>query len=218
MTGMSTKRLNLSEAAGAFWRDLKYALRSLAGAKGLTITVVFTLALGIGANAAIFTLVRGVLLRPLVNRGEDRLVYIRQSARGMGDGERRFFRAGDAGPAAAGQVVQCHRRFLDDRFHPEWAGRAARGAGGSGGRHVFRRDGPASGNGAAAGYARRRPVGRRRRGSDVPLLDHRAEERPDGAWKGGPAGIVRNAHRDGRRGIGTVASRIRPKRRLSPTW
>jgi putative ABC transport system permease protein len=76
--------LNLGEAAGVFWRDVKYALRSLAGAKGLTITVVLTLALGIGANAAIFTLVRGVLLRPLVNRNEDRLIYIRQSARGMG--------------------------------------------------------------------------------------------------------------------------------------
>jgi putative ABC transport system permease protein len=45
---------------------------------------VLTLALGIGANAAIFTLVRGVLLRPLVNRDEDRLVYIRQSAKGLG--------------------------------------------------------------------------------------------------------------------------------------
>jgi predicted permease len=67
-----------------FWRDLKYALRSLAGAKGLTITVVLTLALGIGANAAIFTLVRGILLRPLVNRDENRLIYIHQSARGMG--------------------------------------------------------------------------------------------------------------------------------------
>ncbi|HZT28638.1 MAG TPA: ADOP family duplicated permease [Bryobacteraceae bacterium] len=63
---------------------MKYALRSLAGAKGLTIAVVLTLALGIGANAAIFTLVRGVLLRPLVNRDENRLIYIRQSARGMG--------------------------------------------------------------------------------------------------------------------------------------
>src|SRR5207344_2437166 len=62
----------------------KYALRSLAAAKGLTITVVLTLALGIGANAAIFTLVRGVLLRPLVNRDEDRLIYIRQSAPGIG--------------------------------------------------------------------------------------------------------------------------------------
>jgi len=65
-------------------RDLKFAARSLAVAKGLTLTVVLTLALGIGANVAIFTLVRGVLLRPLVNRDEDRLIYIRQSARGIG--------------------------------------------------------------------------------------------------------------------------------------
>jgi predicted permease len=68
-----------------FWRDLKYALRSLSGAKGLTITVVLTLALGIGANAAIFTLVRGVLLRPLVNRDESRLIYIHQSAPGLAE-------------------------------------------------------------------------------------------------------------------------------------
>src|SRR5271167_537102 len=65
-------------------RDLKVALRSLAHAKGLAITVILTLALGIGANAAIFSVVRGVLLRPLVNRGEDRLIYIRQSALGIG--------------------------------------------------------------------------------------------------------------------------------------
>lgn len=67
-----------------FANDLKIALRSLARAKGLALTVVLTLALGIGANAAIFTLVRGVLLRPLVNRDEDRLIYIRQSAPGIG--------------------------------------------------------------------------------------------------------------------------------------
>jgi len=67
-----------------FLQDLKLALRSLARTKGLTLTVVLTLALGIGANAAIFSLVRGVLLRPLVNRDEDRLIYIRQSARGIG--------------------------------------------------------------------------------------------------------------------------------------
>src|SRR6202162_2355198 len=66
-----------------FLNDLKTALRSLSNAKGLTITVVLTLALGIGANAAIFTLVRGVLLRPLVNRDENRLIYIRQSAPGL---------------------------------------------------------------------------------------------------------------------------------------
>src|SRR5271165_3281413 len=72
------------EQIGTFLHDLKFAARSLTRTKGLTLTVVLTLALGIGANAAIFTLVRGVLLRPLVNRDEDRLVYIRQSAPGLG--------------------------------------------------------------------------------------------------------------------------------------
>ena len=64
--------------------DFKIALRSLARAKGLSITVILTLALGIGANASIFALVRGVLLRPLVNRDESRLIYIQQSAPGNG--------------------------------------------------------------------------------------------------------------------------------------
>src|SRR5579872_4388378 len=68
----------------SIFHDLKFALRSLARAKGLSATVIVTLALGIGANAAIFTIVRGVLLRPLANRDEDRLIYIRQSAPGIG--------------------------------------------------------------------------------------------------------------------------------------
>ena len=72
------------ESVATFWLDLKFAFRSLARTKGLALTVILTLALGIGANAAIFSLVRGVLLRPLVNRDEDRLIYIRQTARGMG--------------------------------------------------------------------------------------------------------------------------------------
>jgi predicted permease len=67
----------------SIFSDLRFALRSLARVKGLTITVILTLALGIGANAAIFSVVRGVLLRPLVNRDENRLIYIRQSAPGL---------------------------------------------------------------------------------------------------------------------------------------
>src|SRR5437773_5698037 len=70
--------------------DLRVAVRSLDRTKGLAVTVVLTLALGIGANAAIFTLVRGVLLKALVNRDEDRLIYIRQSAPGIGDDNSTF--------------------------------------------------------------------------------------------------------------------------------
>ncbi len=64
--------------------DFRFALRSLVRVKGVAITVILTLALGIGANAAIFSVVRGVLLRPLANRDEARLIYIRQSAPGIG--------------------------------------------------------------------------------------------------------------------------------------
>src|SRR5437870_994336 len=73
-----------------FVQDLRLAFRSLSRAKGLSLTVIITLALGIGANAAIFSLVRGVLLRPLVNRDENRLIYIRQSAPGLGEDNSSF--------------------------------------------------------------------------------------------------------------------------------
>src|SRR4051812_29442485 len=62
-----------------FARDMRLAVRSLSRAKGLAATIIVTLGLGIGANAAIFSVVRGVLLRPLVNRGEEQLIYIRQA-------------------------------------------------------------------------------------------------------------------------------------------
>jgi len=68
----------------SFFRDLKIAVRSLWHVRALWFTVALTLALGIGANAAIFSVVRAVLLRPLANRDEDRLLYLRQSAPGLG--------------------------------------------------------------------------------------------------------------------------------------
>ncbi len=64
--------------------DLRYILRSLLRAPGFTFAVVLTLGLGIGANTAIFSAVRGVLLRPLPHSGGDELMYLRQSAAGMG--------------------------------------------------------------------------------------------------------------------------------------
>jgi predicted permease len=62
-------------------QDFRFALRSLAKVPGFTFAVIATLALGIGANTAIYSVVRGALLRPLPNRDGDRLVYLRQSAK-----------------------------------------------------------------------------------------------------------------------------------------
>src|ERR1044072_7644502 len=75
---------SMTDSIMTFLGDLKLAIRSFTRTKMLAGTVVLTLALGIGANAAIFSVVRGVLLRPLVNQDEDRLIYIRQSAKGIG--------------------------------------------------------------------------------------------------------------------------------------
>src|SRR5919201_5150837 len=67
-----------------FLSDLRRAFRSLYKARGFASAVILTLALGIGANTAMFTLLRGTLLRPLPNRDGDRLVYLRQAAPGAG--------------------------------------------------------------------------------------------------------------------------------------
>ena len=64
--------------------DFRYAARTLRRAPGFTVAVVLTLGLGIGANSAIFSVVRGVLLKPLPHRDGDRLMYLRQSTNGPG--------------------------------------------------------------------------------------------------------------------------------------
>ena len=62
--------------------DFRYALRSLLRARGFALAVVLTLGLGIGANTAVFSVVRGVILRPLPHRDGDRLMYLRHSMEG----------------------------------------------------------------------------------------------------------------------------------------
>ena len=60
----------------ALAQDLRFAFRQLRKAPGFSLTVVLTLALGIGATTAIFSLVEGILLRPLPFRDADRLVLV----------------------------------------------------------------------------------------------------------------------------------------------
>lgn len=64
--------------------DFRFALRALRRAPAFSIVIILTVALGIGANSAIFTVVRGVLLKPLPHRDGERLVYLRHSMDGPG--------------------------------------------------------------------------------------------------------------------------------------
>jgi putative ABC transport system permease protein len=62
-----------------FWNDLKHSFRLLIGRPGLTIAAVLSLGLGIGACTSIFSVVNGVLLRPLPYPNPDQIVQIREA-------------------------------------------------------------------------------------------------------------------------------------------
>ena len=164
-----------------FLTDLRFAARSLCRVKGLAITVIVTLALGIGANAAIFSVVRGVLLRPLVNRDEDRLIYIRQSAPGIGAENANFSVPEINDLQGAVKTISAFGDFSTIDFTMIGLGEPRVVRAGVVGGSFFDVMGLRPVLGRLLDADRRRPEGGGRGGADAPLLDDSAQQRPDRA-------------------------------------
>src|SRR5882724_11126687 len=81
-----TRDMDVNDSVDAMLRNLRQALRALRRAPAFTVTVIATLALGIGANSAVFSAIYAVLLRPLPFPDADRLVKVSQQHRKLPGG------------------------------------------------------------------------------------------------------------------------------------
>jgi macrolide transport system ATP-binding/permease protein len=76
------EQVSVTNALHSFWIDLRYALRMLGNNRGMTVGAILAVALGIGVNTGIFTLLNSIALRPLPVRNADRVVSVYQVFRG----------------------------------------------------------------------------------------------------------------------------------------
>jgi hypothetical protein len=107
---------HLAVWGNAVLQDVQFSLRSLRKNPGYTVAAVCTLALGVGANCAIFSLIRGVLLRPLPYRNADRVVVLweRNPAQAF---EQELVRPGDFA-----DWRNSSQSFEELAFSPDWPG------------------------------------------------------------------------------------------------
>jgi putative ABC transport system permease protein len=112
----ATRRINM---LGGIWQDLRYGARMLAKTPGFTLLAVATLALGIGANTAIFSGINAVLFRPLpATREPERLCYVSIKDRGAAYVEYEDFQARSR--MMEGLAAYCSFREADWRFDGQY--------------------------------------------------------------------------------------------------
>src|SRR5690349_7271342 len=85
---MTTAKRKSAETLRSVWQDLRFAVRTYRRTPGIAVLAVVTLALGIGANTAVFSVVNGVLLRPLPYPSPERvgLVWLDNPKKGVRHG------------------------------------------------------------------------------------------------------------------------------------